>query len=287
VTRTRIVGIAVFCVILIGAAVGIGVGLFPAGRTLDAATLHDALPFPRPKVVVIGIDGADWNVIRPLIDRGRLPALASLVREGATGDLESIPPMNSPALWTTVATGVGRERHGIRDFVYKTPGSYSQPVVNSTIRERLALWNILSELGYKVGVLNWYASWPAEEVNGFVISDRLGTLGPETEAGTYPPWERLANVLSPDKLPPPEPFAISPDCGRRSPRTSTSIVSGSGSTTCTAPTSSRSTSRASTRSVISSGATTSPTPRFMGRWGKKAFDSSGHWSPSTTSSPTG
>jgi predicted AlkP superfamily phosphohydrolase/phosphomutase len=208
VTRARIVGIAVLGVILVGAVVGTGVSLLSCGQTLDDTNFRDALPVPRPKIVVIGIDGADWNVIRPLIDQGRMPALASLVREGASGDLESIPPMNSPALWTTMATGVGRERHGIRDFVYKTPGSYSQPTVNSTIRERLALWNIFSGLGYEVGVLNWYASWPAEEVNGFLVSDRLGTLGPESEGGTYPPWEHFQDVLSPGKLPLSEPFPI-------------------------------------------------------------------------------
>src|SRR5262245_27495316 len=157
----------------------------------DLATLAAGMPKPATKIVLVGLDGADWQVARPLMEAGRLPALSSLVEQGASGDLHSIEPMISPALWTTVVTGVLPEHHGIRDFVYKEPGSYAQPIVNSTIRERLALWNILSALGLTVGVVDWYATWPAEAVNGFIVSDRIKTLEPATAGVTYPDYAQL------------------------------------------------------------------------------------------------
>jgi predicted AlkP superfamily phosphohydrolase/phosphomutase len=56
-------------------------------------------------VLFIGVDGADWEIIQPLMQRGRLPHFAQIVRDGAAGELESIEPMLSPLLWTTMATG--------------------------------------------------------------------------------------------------------------------------------------------------------------------------------------
>jgi predicted AlkP superfamily phosphohydrolase/phosphomutase len=161
----------------------------------DLATVVASIPRPAPKIVLIGLDGADWNVVRPLMADGRLPVLSSLVAHGASGDLRSLEPMISPALWTTVVTGVGPERHGIRDFVYKQPGTYAQPIVNSSLRKRLALWNILSGLDMTVGIVDWYATWPAEPVNGFIVSDRIKTMGTEAEGVTYPPSAALEDAL--------------------------------------------------------------------------------------------
>jgi predicted AlkP superfamily phosphohydrolase/phosphomutase len=161
----------------------------------DLATVVASMPRPAPKIVLIGLDGADWNVARPLMAEGKLPVLSSLVANGASGDLRSLEPMISPALWTTVVTGVGPERHGIRDFVFKQPGTNAQPIVNSSLRERLALWNIFSGLDMTVGIVDWYATWPAEAVNGFIVSDRIKTMGAEAEGVTYPAFAALEDAL--------------------------------------------------------------------------------------------
>jgi len=194
---------------LLAAAIGVAVWSLPGRERVlaDLAAVREAVTRPVPKIALIGLDGADWNVMRPLMAEGRLPVLSSLVESGASGDLRSLRPMLSPALWTTVVTGVGAESHGVRDFVFKQPGSYAQPIVNSSVRKRLALWNILSELDITVGVVDWYATWPAEEVNGFLVSDRIKSIGAETEGVTYPAYESLEEVLSPAKLPrtPPAP----------------------------------------------------------------------------------
>jgi predicted AlkP superfamily phosphohydrolase/phosphomutase len=125
------------------------------------------------KVVLIGIDGASWSVIDPLLGRGRMPNLSRLLRGGSRGPLRSLRPTYSPSIWTTIATGVGPSRHGIEDFVIRIPESGAAIPVSSNLRKRKALWNIISDRGRSVGVVGWQVSWPAEEVDGVVISDRI------------------------------------------------------------------------------------------------------------------
>ncbi len=168
----------------------------------DLAAVAESLPRAAPRIVLIGLDGADWSVARPLMAAGKLPTLSGLVASGSSGDLRSIEPMISPALWTSMVTGVSPERHGIRDFVYKQPGVYAQPIVDSTIRERLALWNIFSALGRTVGVVDWYATWPAEQVHGFIVSDRIKTIDPSAAGVTYPAPASFGTLLAdPPPLP--------------------------------------------------------------------------------------
>jgi predicted AlkP superfamily phosphohydrolase/phosphomutase len=126
-------------------------------------------------VVVIGIDGADWRVIRPLMEQGRLPNLSRLVAEGASGVLESMEPSASPSLWTTIATGVGPDRHGIHGFVVRD-GSEDLRPVTSTMRRAPAFWNILPRYDRRAGVVGWLVTWPAEPIDGFVVSSYLPYL---------------------------------------------------------------------------------------------------------------
>jgi len=123
------------------------------------------------RLLLFGIDGATWTVIDRLFAEGRLPNLARLVREGSRAPLRTLVPTHSPRIWTTIATGVPPELHGILDFVVKLPtGRTALP--SSTQRRVAAVWNVLSLHGYRVGVANWWATFPAEPIDGFVISDR-------------------------------------------------------------------------------------------------------------------
>jgi len=127
---------------------------------------------PRPQLLIFGLDAATWTIMAPMIQAGELPTIARLAKEGSYGVLESFEPMQSPPVWTTIATGVLPGRHGITDFVAKIPGTDRSVPVTSNLRRVKAFWNILSDEGVSVGIVGWWPSWPAEEVNGFMITDR-------------------------------------------------------------------------------------------------------------------
>jgi predicted AlkP superfamily phosphohydrolase/phosphomutase len=142
--------------------------------------------FKKPvKVSLIGLDGATWEIIDPLIAKGELPAFARLKREGAWGYLETYQPTESVSIWTSIATGVEPTRHEIQTFTRTLPGSDKTIPIPGSDRMVPALWNMLSDAGRKVVCVKWFATWPAEVVNGAMLSPRL-----EDDAGsnqTYPP----------------------------------------------------------------------------------------------------
>jgi len=125
---------------------------------------------PRPRVALIGLDAAEWEVIDPLLSQGALPVLGKLIKNGVRAPLKSIPPTVSPALWTTIATGKKRREHGVLNFVVRDKDGQKVPVT-SNFRKVKALWNIVSERGLKTGFINWWPSYPAEPVNGFMVSN--------------------------------------------------------------------------------------------------------------------
>lgn len=123
----------------------------------------------RPRFLVIGIDGGEWRVIRRLWAEGKLPHLKSLADRGASATLRTAYN-SSPVIWTTIATGVVPDVHGITDFVVPTP--QGDVPISSTLRKVPALWNMLTTARRRVGVFGWWGSWPAEEINGVVVTDR-------------------------------------------------------------------------------------------------------------------
>jgi len=120
-------------------------------------------------VVLLGIDGASWSVIEELWSAGKLPNFARLAESGIRSRLIPVADA-SPVIWTSIATGVLPERHGITNFVVRSDGV--DVPVSSTIRKVPAIWNMVSTAGGTVAVLGWWASWPAEPVSGVVVSDR-------------------------------------------------------------------------------------------------------------------
>jgi predicted AlkP superfamily phosphohydrolase/phosphomutase len=125
-------------------------------------------PKPHP-FLVVGIDGGEWKVIRKLWAEGRLPNLKALAERGTTATLRTAYN-SSPVIWTTIATGVTPREHGITDFVVPTPKG--DVPISSDVRKVPAIWNMLTQSGQRVAVLGWWGSWPAEEINGVVVTDR-------------------------------------------------------------------------------------------------------------------
>ncbi len=136
---------------------------------------------PVRPLILIGIDGAEWTVIERLWAAGELPALRALAERGTRAALAT-DYGSSPVIWTTIATGRRPAEHGIRDFV--VPTAQGDVPVSSDTRRVPALWNMASAAGRRVAVVGWWASWPAEEVEGVVVSDRALQ---EDERRAWPP----------------------------------------------------------------------------------------------------
>src|SRR4028118_2072754 len=143
-------------------------GKLPNPRRTPARGAAPSGPGRRPWIV-IGIDGGEWRVIRKLWDQGKLPNLRRIAERGVSTTLHTAYN-SSPVIWTTIATGVTPPEHGITDFVVPTP--QGDVPISSEVRKVPALWNMLTKVGRRVAVLGWWGSWPAEEVNGVVVTDR-------------------------------------------------------------------------------------------------------------------
>src|SRR5437870_6802707 len=110
---------------------------------LASLAVHAAGPGP---IAIIGVDGADWQTIDPLIAAGRLPTFAALKAAGGVGTMRPEPPLLSPIIWTTIATGRRPEDHGVLDFMVDEPGGAQMPVSGGARRMK-ALWEIFSGAG--------------------------------------------------------------------------------------------------------------------------------------------
>jgi predicted AlkP superfamily phosphohydrolase/phosphomutase len=138
--------------------------------------------------VLCGVDGLTFRILHPLIERGDLPNFKKLSREGCEAVLESkFPPLTPPA-WTSLSTGLKPARHGVYDFwSYGEERGY-RDVSNTHVQTKRkggkAIWNILSEFGKRVLVINVPVTYPPEAINGIMIS---GYMTPSSDVDfTYP-----------------------------------------------------------------------------------------------------
>nr|HET6902799.1 alkaline phosphatase family protein [Ktedonobacteraceae bacterium] len=137
------------------------------------------------RTVIFGVDGLTLRILRPLIERGDLPNFARLQREGVTADFISTAcPFTAPA-WMSIATGLRPAKHGVFDF-WDFDTASAQPTAKSVSHRKggKAIWNILSEFGKRVVVLNVPLTYPPEPVNGIMVSG-LMTPAPSS-AYTFP-----------------------------------------------------------------------------------------------------
>ena len=127
-------------------------------------------PWRPSRVVLVGLDGATFRVLAPLLSRGELPAFRRLIDEGAWGSLLTYGVASSPVVWTSVATGRKARDHGITDFVTARGNGYQARTVRSFDRRVPAVWNILSHHHRTVAVLDWLVTSPPEAVNGVMVT---------------------------------------------------------------------------------------------------------------------
>jgi len=146
----------------------------------------------KPRVIMLGWDGATWDLVLPWVEEGKLPGVGRMVGEGVWGTvLSTIPPI-SPSAWTTIFTGVNPGKHGIFGFVKRRPDSYFVTPISSRDRKAVAIWNIISTEGKKVVLVNIPFAYPPEEVNGIMITG-LGT--PSKRSNFVHPPDRKATIV--------------------------------------------------------------------------------------------
>ncbi len=135
-------------------------------------------------VLVIGLDGATFDVIRPLADAGRLPNLAAWMREGHAAPLRStVPAMTFPA-WSAFLTGLAPGRHGLFDFTQKVPGRYRVRFTNAADRAGASLLGRTVQAGGRVLALGVPATFPPEPVDGLLVPGFDAPVSTGTDAAS-------------------------------------------------------------------------------------------------------
>jgi arylsulfatase A-like enzyme len=157
-------------------------------------------PRAASRVLVVGMDGLEWSVLRPLLAAGKCPNMAALMRRGSFGRLSTLSLTLSPVVWTTIATGRMPKEHGILNFL-----DAQKRVFTSSQRRVRALWNIADQHGLSTNMFGWFITWPAEPIKGLVVSGSSSSalndanwkpaLVPSVEGQVWPA-ERTEEVMA-------------------------------------------------------------------------------------------
>lgn len=171
-------GLAVFLPSVLLAFIGQLVGRTSSGKLgfsllvlplLSGGLVLRPIPEQAPvKMLVFGVDGATFDILDKGIADGELPAFAQVQGQGTHAVLQSMDPMFSPLLWTTMASGKTPEDHGVRGFH-----------VQATAAKVPRIWDVAEAEGYSVGIYKWLVSYPPRPVDGFIVPAWLAP-GPET-----------------------------------------------------------------------------------------------------------
>jgi predicted AlkP superfamily phosphohydrolase/phosphomutase len=130
----------------------------------------------RAHVIVVGVNGMEWDIIRPLLLRGELHNLATVIARGVYGKMKTLTAPNCPKIYSTIATSTPPEENGITGF------QVAGTTATTALLKREPLWSILSKHGVTVGMANVPATFPVMPVNGYMISGML-TRGKGCEDG--------------------------------------------------------------------------------------------------------
>jgi predicted AlkP superfamily phosphohydrolase/phosphomutase len=136
-------------------------------------------------VLLIGIDGASWNLLNPWMNQGYLPNLKKMVKDGASGNLKSTIPLESGSTWTSLTTGKNPAKHAIFSFV----GEDGRLIDSSAVKSE-RIWHILAKHNKRCGIINIPVTYPVEEINGYMISS---FLTPPNKVYYHPP--KLKQIL--------------------------------------------------------------------------------------------
>src|SRR6187549_1897367 len=122
------------------------------------------------RVVVVGLDGASFELLDPWIRAGEMPNLERLVGRGVSGGLESVLPPMTPPAWTSAVTGVYPGKHGIYNFIRPFFGRFNVEFCGTAHRKAPALWDYLTSLGLSSVILHLPATFPPPRLEGCLVS---------------------------------------------------------------------------------------------------------------------
>lgn len=122
------------------------------------------------KLLVIGLDGATFDLLKPWAESGHLPNFAKLLNSGSHGSLRSVPNTDTAPAWTTFATGLNPANHGIFHELNWSPKQMMLQQVHTALDNAPPFWQIASDAGRRVAVLNVPFSYPARPANGCVVA---------------------------------------------------------------------------------------------------------------------
>ena len=144
---------------------------------------------PARRVVLLGLDGATFSILDPLIQAGHMPFLKGFMDEGVRGILHSTPHPLTPPAWTTVMTGRSPGNHGVFDFVRVdvSQGKPNYTLVTSADIQCESVWSIASRQNRRVTALNFPCMFPPPDINGFVVPG-------------YVPWHYISRAVHPRDL---------------------------------------------------------------------------------------
>ena len=123
-----------------------------------------------PRVMIVGLDAATWDLIRPWLAEGHMPNLARLMSEGTSGKFQSVFPPITPPAWTSFTTGKNPGKHGIFHFMEAKPDSYALSYANANSRRTRTVWKILNDAGVTTGITNIPFTYPPEHLKGYQTS---------------------------------------------------------------------------------------------------------------------
>ena len=147
------------------------------------------------KILLIGLDATDWEILSTKVVSGELPHLAQLMASGASGSLRSIHPLFSPALWATIATGKRPYEHGITGFTLSDAAGAGLHAYDSTARKVPAIWNMLSHAQKTSHVVGWWNTAPVEKIQGVMVDETFRIA----RSPSYEPWKIEKNSVFPEK----------------------------------------------------------------------------------------
>lgn len=138
------------------------------------------------RIVLFGVDGLDWARLRRNIAAGRAPHFAALLEHAAWAEVPVRPcipglggaegGMNSPTLWTTIATGQYYFQHGVYDFCNLLDSRDEPPLFESRHVRSPRIWDVLTAYQRRSLVAGYYVTHPAYEIDGVMVSDLFGDV---------------------------------------------------------------------------------------------------------------